>query len=345
MTDTKRFLLIGLLLSFGAQAHHAYTEFDQRQIVEIEGTLKSARWVNPHAALEIEVRDENDRLVTWEIEAPGLNRFQRFGIPLDIFAVGTTVKLAGWPSRRSATRMYGHNILSEDGREAVLWQEQARWTDQAYGLERTDLVQAEEVRSTPSLFRVWSSGVERPGLADDPDASPGSLSRVPLPLTDAARRAAASFDPATDITATGQGCTPKGMPRIMGQPFPIEFTDQSDVIVIHLEEYDTVRTIHMGSDVPNQADSLLGLSVGRWEGNTLVVSTTRLSPQTLTGRGVPLSSSASLLERFTPSDDGSRLQYSLTITDPDSLTMPVEQNRSWLAIDGAQVLPYECNER
>ena len=49
--------------------------------------------------------------------------------------------------------------------------------------------------------------------------------------------------------------------------------------------------------------------------------------------GVPLGPSASFVERFTLSADGSRLHYTIVMTDPYSLTQPVEQKRSWIAVD------------
>jgi hypothetical protein len=56
---------------------------------------------------------------------------------------------------------------------------------------------------------------------------------------------------------------------------------------------------------------------------------------------VPLGPSASFVERFTLSADGSRLHYTILMTDPYALTQPVEQKRSWIAVN-EQVLPYNC---
>jgi hypothetical protein len=106
--------------------------------------------------------------------------------------------------------------------------------------------------------------------------------------------------------------------------------------------YDAVRTIHMNSrENPNaQPKTRLGYSVGRWEGDTLVVETGSVDAEYLVP-GVPLGPSDSFVERFTPSADGNRLHYTIVITDPYSLTQPVEQKRSWVA-SNAQVLPYNC---
>jgi hypothetical protein len=119
--------------------------------------------------------------------------------------------------------------------------------------------------------------------------------------------------------------------------------DRGESILLRIEQFDTVRTIHMNSreDPTVQPKTLLGFSVGRWEGDTLVVETGSLSSEYMTPEGVPLGPAASLVETFTPSADGSRLHYTILITDPYSLTQPVEQKRSWIAVD-EQVLPYNC---
>ena len=59
-----------------------------------------------------------------------------------------------------------------------------------------------------------------------------------LPMTEAARTALQQFNPTLN-------CVPKGMPTIMDQPFPIAFEDREAQILLRIEEYDIVRTIHM----------------------------------------------------------------------------------------------------
>jgi len=49
------------------------------------------------------------------------------------------------------------------------------------------------------------------------------------------------------------------MPTIMEQPYPIEFVNKGDAILLRLEEYDSVRTISMGASISNQA---LAVSLG-----------------------------------------------------------------------------------
>jgi hypothetical protein len=113
-----------------------------------------------------------------------------------------------------------------------------------------------------------------------------------------------------------------------------------------MEEYDSTRTIHM-TDAANpetQPKTPLGYSVGRWDGKTLVVETSRGNYPYMTSAGVPLGPNASFVERFTPSDDGSRLDYRLVVTDHDSLLKPAEFKRTWVYRPSEEVLPFECKE-
>jgi len=162
-----------------------------------------------------------------------------------------------------------------------------------------------------------------------------------LPLTAAARAAQASFDPIKDEPTLN--CAPKGMPFIMEQPYPMQLVREGDYILLKMEEYDTVRAINMATPVDNPvARSLLGRSRGRFEGESLVVTTTDLGYPWLNGTGVPLGPNASIEERFTLNADGSRLDYTMTVTDAATFTQPVTFRKAWEWRPGEQVRAYEC---
>jgi len=328
--------VVAALMTAPAVAHHSYVEFNQQNTVEIEGTLVAAAWQNPHSRLTVAGADG----VRWDIESSAVNGLRRAGAPLELFEVGSKVKVAGWPSTRAASRLFGTNILSAGGKELILFRAPPRWGEGAVGLQRQTLPASAPAGSARTIFRTWGSAYARPGVPDDPDASPGSLWRVPLPLTEAARQAEANFDAVKYNMSLW--CAPKNMPYVMVVPGPTDFVDRGESILLRSEEFDVVRTIHMNSrETPSaQPKTPHGYSVGRWEGETLVVETGSVGAQYLRP-GVPLGPSASFLERFTPSADGNRLHYTVVMTDPYSLTQPVEQKRSWIAVD-EQVQPYNC---
>jgi hypothetical protein len=251
----------------------------------------------------------------------------------DNLKVGDTIKIAGSPSGRAPNRMWATNVLSADGREIVLGPEiKPRWKTSVTGATTTWFDGGKASNGSAGIFRVWSTKLD----------DPAELWRDDYPLTEAAKKARAAWNPITDTVAPG--CAPKGLPTIMGQPYPIEFVNKGDTILLRLEEYDTVRTINMAPNANLDAlpATLLGRSKGRWENDTLVVTTSRIAWRYIDSSGIPQGNSSMIVERFTPTRDGTRLDYTMTITDPQTFTRSVELKQSWVWRPGETVKPYNC---
>ena len=194
------------------------------------------------------------------------------------------------------------------------------------------------------IFRVWSHTRTIARLF--PEVTDPAVDINAYPLTAAARAQLAEFDRSTDNPTAN--CVPKGMPTIMEAPYPIEFVREvSGDILLKLEEYDLTRYIYMRTDVARELTqpSPLGFSVGRWEGPALVVTTTRISWPFFSQLGIRQSPAVAIVERFTPTADGSRLDYEMTVTDPATFTRPVELTQHWLWLPSVTLLPYECTVR
>jgi uncharacterized protein DUF6152 len=324
-----------VIASVSVRAHHSGSEYD-RTTVEIQGTLLEVAWQNPHVHFFVRAKDADGKQATWDIEANSLSILRRTDATPENLKVGDTVKVAGSPSRRAPNRMWASNILAANGREIVLGPGiKPRWAATAAGSKSTWFDGGTDANKTAGIFRVWSTKI----------GEPGGLWRRDYPLTDAAKKGRASFNPLTDSVAPG--CRPKGMPTIMEQPYPLEFVKKGDTILLRLEEYDTVRTIVMKPDAKFNAlpKTLLGRSKGTWEGDTLVVTTDRIDWGYFDPSGIPQGPSSSIVERFTPTSDGTRLSYTMTVTDPATFSAPVELRRSWVWRPGEAVKPYNCVER
>ena len=130
----------------------------------------------------------------------------------------------------------------------------------------------------------------------------------------------------------------------MTQPYPMEFVDKGDKILLRIEEYDSVRTIYMADAAPAEEPppSLLGYSVGHWENDTLVVRTTRVNYPHFDGTGIPQSEAVEFTERITAFDDVGQLDYKITVIDPETFTEPVLLEKSWVWLSGVFVEPYNC---
>src|SRR5262245_19523058 len=118
MRRTALFSACMLVVSI-AGAHHSFSEFDQTRTIEVSGTLVSVAWQNPHVHFTLESRDAGGRTQVWDIESHSLSILRRTNVTPDSLIVGSKVKIAGNPSKRSATRMFGTNLLTATGTELI----------------------------------------------------------------------------------------------------------------------------------------------------------------------------------------------------------------------------------
>jgi hypothetical protein len=344
--DTRLSVLLtaaaGLLVPGVASTHHsARITYDMDQLVELEGEVTAVIWRNPHVRFTLLTIGSNGDEVSWEIESIPVTRLSRVGVSRDVLEIGRTVRVAGHPARLPVESLYAINMLLEDGREVLLDTPLARWTENTIGTGLDETPGTASADPSLGIFRVWSTDGSFLATETRFLTEGGALN---YPLTEAARAAQAQWDPLSPDNPY-LACTPKGMPIIMQQPNPIEFVDNGDEIHLRIEEFDTVRVISLTDSAPNLPASLLGDSVGSWEGNTLVVRTNNIDWPYFDQNGYRQSEAMEVVERFALDDAGGRLDYELTVVDPALFTEPVTLTKSWRWVPGDQVLPFDCSDR
>jgi hypothetical protein len=321
-----------LAVAPAATGHHS-TAFYSEEFVEIEGELTRIDWINPHVRFELRAAGANGEDVVYRMEASAISALERRGVTRDLFAVGDRVTVAAHVSTRNPRELQVTNVLLADGREASLWLDSAArfGGTGATMVGRTDTL-ADAASENRGLFRVWTP--PRPY-----DVTPDTISRLRM-LTPATIEARRSFD-LLDNFATR--CEPGGMPLVMLGPLPYELIDHGATIELRAEAYDTVRTVHMDRAEPpsGQPASILGYSVGRWEDGDLVVATTLVDWPYFDGGGTPQSKDVEFVERFSLSDDQTKLDYELEVRDPVYLTAPGTLRISWLAL-GGELKRFDC---
>lgn len=334
---------VSVLAWVPAAAHHSFAKFDQRRTIEVEGDLTEVRWQNPHVQFSLLGRGPDGQVQTWRIESHSPGILRRIGIGPELVAAGGHVKIAGNPAVNGSAELNAMNLLLADGRELVLDPgAQPVFAGRAVGDgSRWAVAEGDKSRPELGLFRVWSSTFAGAALLF-PDHSPG-FTVLDYPLTPEARRAVQSFDSVAGSQRLASDCTPKGMPWIMEQPYDIAFERSGNDIVFRLEEYDVARTIRMSfsGDRAAQPATIHGFSTGAWDGRTLVVTTTNLSSPNFKFE-IPASTQARIVERFTPSAAGDRLDYEIVVTDPVTFTEPVRLTKYWLSIPGQVLDAYNC---
>ena len=324
-----------------AFAHHSVSaSFDTDAVIETSGVVTELSWRNPHPRFQLRSANADGTTEMWSIEMTSLTNLRRAGLNGQLLNVGDDIRVAGNPGRRDSRSMYVENLLLANGEEVVVEpRAEPRWGNDVRG---RDGPSGPGDSSAPELgiFRTWSTPRDQPLLLPEDTAPVFDFDRYPL--TAVARASVEGFDRISDSPILN--CVAKGMPTIMEQPYPLEFVRQGDDIVLRAEEYDTQRLIHMNANATDEGQprSKLGYSIGRWDGNSLVVRTTRMSWQWFDVVGVPQSEQSVLLERFTPRAHGSRLDYELTVTDPVNFTKPVTVGKFWVWYPQMTVEPFEC---
>ncbi len=327
------------LHALSLMAHHSVDgTYDENRELEISGVITNIRWRNPHVGFNLSVTNTQGQLEDWSVETSSLSSLRRRGVTPDFMRVGDHIQVYGIAARRDPTGIHALSLLLPDASEFILEDGgEPHWADVSRATEGNPNLGRPGDASSPELgiFRVWSLPTELGG---------GSLWNSSYPLTPLARKSVEAFDLLNDNIA--RNCAAKGMPTMMEQPYPIAFEKQGNNIVLRVEEYDALRVIDMENTTPplTATPSPTGYSVGRWEGKTLVVTTTQIDWPHFDGRGIPLSPEAQIIERWTPSDDGSQLHYSLTTIDPQTFTQPVELKRTRLWYPDAVISPYQCDD-
>ena len=334
-------LFIGLaLLANAARAHHSQAGiFNSTTTIEVTGVIQSVSWRNPHGQILLSVRDQAGRETVWDAETASISILRNRGADGSSIRVGDRVTIAGSPSVRNRPEILARSVLLPSGYEFTFGSPNAHFPSGKAGriIGRAKIegdVAAATARAN-GLFRVWSTNMS------DPAAFP--MFKGGYPLTAAGRTGLAKWNPRENVLLK---CGTKGTPLIMISPLPMEFVRDGDRIIMRLEEYDTVRTIHMNPKaVPPAAHTLHGFSRGRWEGTTLVVETDHIAAGYFDHEGTPQSDQIRTVERFTPNPDHSRLDYTLTTTDPANFERPFTLTRYFLWKPENSVHPYECLDR
>ena len=141
-------------------------------------------------------------------------------------------------------------------------------------------------------------------------------------------------------------CLPEGVPRFMiSVPYPMEiFQGPASVLIIH-EGTSVMRQIHMGRQHPKDLDpTYAGDSIGKWEGDSLVVDTIGFNDKTwLDGGGIPHSTALHVVERIRRIDHDTLVDQ-FTIDDPMAYTKAITVQQVYKLKPDWEIHEYVCEE-
>ena len=350
------------MIAPGAKAHHGFGLFDRTKDAVITGTIKSIDFVNPHSYLYLDADVEGGGTIAMRCEMRAATLMRRSGWSKEMFVPGARATIYGFRHRQDPGSCYLEEIKIGDAAE----------------LNRNDQIEHSGLDTSdrplrlptgePNISGDWAQ--EQYVIAVPPGASRsvglvpksmkagienGSISPTDIP--------SAGWD-AKPVTLTARGKTeseafemwnPDHNPRLRCEPTSIildwvhdgpvnRVVQEKDRIVINYGLVSYERVIHMNMDAhpANLTPSPAGHSIGKWEGDVLVVDTVGFEPGVIVP---PLRHSDQLhvVERFSLDTDKMTLNRSYVATDPVYFTDEYIGSDTLLVAD----VPYEnhgCNE-
>jgi hypothetical protein len=345
-----------------AAAHHGLGRFDRTKPVEIEGTIKSIDFVNPHSYLNLDVIGAGGEVIAMRCEMRAATLLRRSGWSAEMFIVGARAKIFGFAHRDDVQSCYLEDITIGDAPTR-------NRNDQLEHTSRVDL--ANRPRRLPSgepnISGDWAQ--EQYVIAVPPGGNGGQL--VPKSLiaaVESGERALADVPGSgwgpRPVTFTARGkaeadafrmWSPEDNPRLRCRPTSIIFdwvfdgavnriTQERDRIVINYGLYSFERVIHMNmtQHPANIAPSYAGHSIGRWEGDVLVVDTVGFEPGVI-APPVRHSEQLHVVERFSLDPEKMILTREYVAEDPVYYTDQYRGSDQVLVADVPYVA-HPCNE-
>ena len=292
------------IASAPASAHHSVSMFDTTQEILIEGTVARFDWVNPHMYLVVETTGPDGKKALIEGEGLGITQALVDGLDRDALKPGTHVVMRANPNRGGwGKQVRIQDVTTQDGEIHPF-----------YAANRRTRV----LTPAESLEGHWAPARAALGAAF------GAMGR--WPVTPEARAVQAKLE------ADGKCMTePTPVLSILDELRTIELGDKEVVLRFDNTGDHVDRIVHMGAQHPaNVQPSVHGHSIGRWDGQTLVIDTIGFEPN-LSGVALNIPSSAGkhTVERLTLTEDKLRLRYEVTVEDPTYLSGPATLTQQW----------------
>jgi hypothetical protein len=326
--------LLGTSIAVG---HHSDVGLDMDNATMIEGTVTQFNWRNPHVYLMVEAPDANGNLVEWSVQMGSTIVVTRMGwdrnslAPGDRVTVGVHAALNGRP--------YG--LIDSIVKEGVA-------LPTSMGASTSEPLIAVDGAPTQaeSVAGLWIADVSK--LVSYPGGLDGFFI-AQLQLTDAGQAAVAEYD---EISELNPGASCIGLPtpaiHVMTNLYPlqIEIDEANERAFIRSEYFDEERIVYMdGRGHPENGErTLSGHSIGRWDGDALVVDTALFADHRSPYQtGVPSGSQKRVTERFELTADRTRMIAEFVLEDPEYLAEPLTHRRELIYSPQMGFSEFDCD--
>lgn len=208
---------------------------------------------------------------------------------------------------------------------------------------------APQATHSPDLTGVWypSSVNTFNFIWSDPQGH----ALKPLPLTPWGEEKFRANRPIGKYTALNSNdpnnsCLPPGVPNIYTHAYPVEILQVPGRVLMFFEYGHYVRQIFTDGrgHAKDTNPTWMGDSIGRWEGDTLVVDSTGFNDKTwLDAGGYPHSDDLHLIERMRRIDHNT-VMIDITLDDPKTYSLPMKTQRKLILKPGWNISEYICED-
>ena len=352
--------LATFLLAARIPAQRSFTStYDSTRRVTLEGSVTKLDWVNPRAFLFMNVRDPGGTISNWAVEFGNPLELEKGGWKAGTLKAGDIVTVEGVLARGDTRQAAATSVvLKATGRKLFVPQPRRgataaapapRWPNgrvrlgppaggKGYWGAASAKVLVENVAARPAMN---DDGLLA-NLADIDRAAP--FKPWARALYEYRQRMLLQDDP------LGR-CLPPGGPRQFQMPYGFQFIEQPEVgriLVLHGGGNRNWRVINTDGRPAVAASeavaSYYGTSVGKWEGDTLVVDSVGFNEKFwMTGGGLPHTEALHLIERFSRTNLN-MLRYEVTVDDPRTYTRRWSGGWTVQWVPDEELQEYFCEE-
>jgi Family of unknown function (DUF6152) len=326
--------ITGALLTTSVSAHHSFAaEFDADSRGSVTGVVTRVQFTNPHVRYRLDVTADDGTVQDWELQMSSVTTLRGANWGPTTIQVGDVITAEGQLGRGGAHKLFIRGVEKADGTRLSTTAGREREIDPEALVDRRgdEFAYGQLNKSAPfDISGPWRNSYKFRLTVDD-------LEPKPTPFTAKGR---ALYESTTHYDDSALRCVSIGLPRLFGAPYNMEILDAgTHYTVVHVE-HNLPRRIYMDGRAvpPDYPATSLGFSVGHWEGDELVIETTRLLPGWLDGSGLPMSGEGTrIVERWSFDERRLAMDRTMTIYDP-YYTAPLVRRRGSARGDDIEII-------
>jgi hypothetical protein len=331
--------LVSMLVPYLAVAHHSHASLNREDVRVKSGTVTEYLWKSPHIYMKVEAPDDKGEIVEYFMEMGNPMAMSSMGWDKDSWEPGENITWEGMHDKDPDRPYMSLSWAEREDGSRMFTSRQARAHFQEAGGPAQQSAPLEVIPASAIGEGMWSRIAADGGRFKNIYDPSGAMH---WPLTGKARARAEAFSEGDNPINRCEYSTPPGVILSLSA-FKWERPGNM-TITIDRDLWEEKRVIHLNENIKPTGRTPFGHSIGRFEGEELIVETSHLTGGTWgLYRGIDSSENVTMLERYWLSQEGKRLNVELTITDSEMLTEPMTITHQWGKLADRPLIRAECS--